>query len=131
MTYETFLTCIIDDGIEAARRDYADKPAQLRGAVAGFEACRGKTTIELKVLLERTRMAGHDVSEQAFARAPRDQESLDDFWEARCYQGEVEWVCNCVSALLMALGDPVIVTPTVRGVMKADEVLRQSSAFVH
>jgi hypothetical protein len=131
VTYEAFLTRVIDDGIEAARRDYADKPEKLRGAVAGFEACRGKSPVELKVLLDRTHMASHDLSAQAFALGPGRGEALKEFWETRCYEAEVEWVCNCVSAMLMNEGLPVIVQPTARGVLRADEVLRQSSALVH
>ena len=55
MEYGEFLSRIVDDGIVAARRDYADRPDRLMGAVAGFEACRGRTPGELVDLLRRAR----------------------------------------------------------------------------
>lgn len=138
MTYEEFLARIIDDGIEAARRDYAKKTraAHLRGAVAGFEACRGKSPIELKVLLDRACMASHDAHDelvQGRRASPGSTRpaNLAGYWEARCYELEVEWVCNCVSAMLYNEGHPVIVPPTARGTIRAAEVLARQSSAVH
>ena len=57
--------------------------------------------------------------------------TVDDYWEARCYALEVEWVANVVSAALVSAAMlcggktaiPVIITPTTRGMMKAREIL--------
>lgn len=65
MNYNDFLNRIIDDGITAAKRDYENSPDKLKGAVAGFEACRGKSPPELFELL---REAG-----EATRRAYREQ----------------------------------------------------------
>lgn len=51
MEYKTFLDRIIDDGIAAARRDYKTGP-KLEGAIAGFEACRGKLPNEVRALFQ-------------------------------------------------------------------------------
>lgn len=54
-------------------------------------------------------------------------EQLPDYWRHRCFHAEIEWVCNCVSAMLMNEGLPTIITPTCRGVMRANDVLRGAS----
>jgi hypothetical protein len=111
--YLKILERIINDGIEAARKDYASEPDKLKGAVAGFAACRGKQPAELAALFleaqERTR--------QAFRLR------VENYWEIRCYDAEIEWTCNCVSAVLLNQGLPVIVNPTARGMLKAAEVV--------
>ena len=121
-TLEAFQTRVIDDGIAAAVADYAgdtEHRQQMReGAVAGFEACRLKTPAELALLLR----AARDRERTAmFSDAP-------DTWWHKCYAGEVEWVCNCLSAVLQRHGLPVIVTPTMRGTFKAAEILGVSAA---
>lgn len=123
MTYDDFLTRIIDDGIEAAKADYT-KPEQathLKGAVAGFEACRGKPPAGLVILLGEA----HKRTMEAYG------EDVLDYWERRCFELEVEWVTNCVSALLVNQGGLPLTSyhPTARGVMKAAEVL--GSTTIH
>ncbi len=108
MEYEQFLTKIIDDGIAAATKSYASRPDKLKGAVAGFEACRGKSPEELKSELES---AGKATKMARICRA-------DNYWEVRCFEAEVEWVMNCVGAAMNHPGS------TVRGLMKAAEVLQ-------
>jgi len=112
--YNYFLNCIIDDGIAAVKIDYKDKPQELEGAIAGFEACRGKNPVELAQLLASARKATHE--------AYRDRE-VTDYWRIVCYEAEIEWTCNCVSAALANESLPVIVTPTARGMFKAAEIL--------
>lgn len=109
MDYQQFLTRVIDDGIEAAHRDYASDEHKRRGAVEGFEACRGKSPRELGELLATA------ASNTSRAREDR----VDDYWRFRCHELEVGWVCNVVSACLHNQGLPTIVTPTARGMMKA------------
>lgn len=112
-TWDEFLTKIIDDGIAAARKDYADSPEKLKGSVAGFEACRGRDPAGLMEL--RSQAA------EATARAFR--ERVNNYWEIRCYEAEVEWTCNVVSAALVNQGQEPIYPPTARGLMKAAEIL--------
>lgn len=115
-TWDAFVTKIIDDGIAAARADYAHDAAKMKGAVAGFEACRNKDPLQLRNLLS-------DARRKAGALYFVEEEKLDAYWEARCFELEVEWVCNVVSAALVNRGDPPILQPTARGVMKAAEIL--------
>lgn len=112
-SYSDFLTRVIDDGIAAATLDYNDKPNNLKGAVAGFEACRNKDPVVLAQILADARTKTHE--------AYRD--GVDNYWEIRCFEAEIEWTCNCVSAMLMNQGLTTIVPPTARGVMKAAEIL--------
>jgi len=111
--YLSFLNRIIDDGISAAREDYAKKPDKLQGSVEGFEACRGKTPPELAKILEEAR---RNTSKAHFDHA-------SDYWKIRCFEAEVEWVCNCVSAILMNQNLPTIIPPTARAYIKAAEIV--------
>jgi hypothetical protein len=113
--HQEFLTRIIDDGIAAAREDYADSPAKLEGAVAGFEACRNLSPLELISVLE----FGALETQKAF------REESPDYWRIRCFELEVEWVCNCVSAALVNNDTPSLRHdfPTARAMRKAASVL--------
>lgn len=113
MTYDEFLVRVIDEGIAAARRDYADDAPRREGAVAGFEACRGRQPAELGALLI-----------QAESQAGRAHwgESSERYWYLRCFALEVEWVCNVVSAILVNEGRDPIVPPTCRGVRRAAKI---------
>jgi hypothetical protein len=119
MGFEEFLARVIDDGLAQARRDYAHCPEKRRGAVAGFAACRDLDAIELRRLLARSR------ERVAAARA---QVPLSEYWEARCYAAEVEWVCNVVSAALHNERLPTIIPPTARGLLKAHAILGTAEA---
>lgn len=113
MEHNEFLNKIIDDGIAAAKEDYANDPVRLEGAIKGFEACRDKKPQQLMELLAQawtnTRQAMIDEAE--------------DYCRVRCYELEIEWVCNCVSVVLMSAGEPVIIQPTARAAMKVHSVL--------
>jgi hypothetical protein len=117
MQYQEFLTRVIDDGIAAARADYPhdDQTGKLRGSVEGFELCRGLTPPQLGDLLTA-------VNQDAQRRMV---EGAADYWYWRCRALEVEWVVNCVSAILMNQGLPLICgyLPTSRGVIKASEIV--------
>jgi hypothetical protein len=108
--YSDFTDKIIDAGIEAASKDYRSRPDKLRGAMAGFNDCRGKSPDELRRLLS--------ASSLALAKSL----TLDDYAERSAYHAEVEWVCNCYSAVLASNGQEPIVIPTARGTMKAMEI---------
>lgn len=116
MTHNEFIERIIDDGIVAATRDYnrPDQRDKLLGSVAGFSACREKSVAELNELLQASKTAAEDA---------RRRDDKEQYWWFRCYELEVEWVCNCVSAILQNQGLPTIITPTARGYMKAAEVV--------
>jgi hypothetical protein len=113
--HSEFLARIIDDGQAAARDSYADSLDKLEGAVAGFEACRGLSPLELITVLEHAALQ----AQEAF------RTKSDDYWRVRCYQLEVEWVCNCVSAALINNGVGALRQdlPTARGVQKAASIL--------
>jgi hypothetical protein len=115
MQLRDFLTRVIDDGLVAARADYArpEQADKLRGAVDGFELCRGCTPFELRTLYLA-------VEQDAFRRL-----TDTDYWYWCCLAAEVEWVCNVMSVPLASLGiEPILAhLPTVRGVIKAAEVL--------
>lgn len=114
MDYHEFLDRIIDEGIAAAEADY-EKGPKLDGSVAGFEACRGKPPESLKSLLGQ---ASADTHNAIIANVAE-----EDYWRIRCYGAEVEWVCNCVSVLLMSTDIPVIVPPTARAAMKVASIV--------
>lgn len=116
MSHE-FIEEIIRGGIEGAKTSYANDQMRLEGALAGFEACRGKTPEQLATLLEEV---GKNTTRAML-------EQLPDYWRHRCFHAEIEWVCNCWSAVLVNEGTAPIITPTDRGVMRANEVLRGAS----
>ena len=126
VSYELFLGRIIDDGIEAARHDYRDAPGmslrrpKREGSVAGFEACRGKQPHELAQLLAAAQT--QTAQARRVTAESRDMEA-SEYWYHRCYEAEVEWVCNCVSALLQMLHRPTICDVTYRGLRKALEIV--------
>lgn len=85
--YSDFLSTIIDDGIDAAVQDY--EPGSKRdGAVAGFNACRGKLPDELVRLWSSTNAAAQE-------KLGSDDE-LDQYLFLVHYASEVEWVLNCL-----------------------------------
>lgn len=119
MNYAEFLDEVIRRGIQGATEDYSGDASRIvakrTGAVAGFESCRGKSPKELLLMLQEARKAAHPGIAE---------EDLDRYWYLRCYEAEVEWVCNVVSAMLLNEGMSTVVTPTARGVFLADKVLR-------
>lgn len=114
MTHAEFLDRIIDDGILAARHDY-NRPNDIRlsGAVAGFTSCRYMTPTELTALLVAARQNTLD----------HFQRNSETYWYHRCAEAEIEWVCNCLSAVLVQAGLSPIVPVTARAFMKAAEIL--------
>jgi len=134
MDYMTFLNRIIDDGIKAAQHDYApenydgDRPTErglLAGSVAGFEACRGKNPLEIAQLLYEARRRDHQVILEIHRE--NDERSIDEkleaVWFAHGFESEVGWVANVLSAAFQNQGLPVIIPPTMRGVMRAAEIV--------
>jgi hypothetical protein len=118
MNYNEFLNRVIEEGIEAVKTDYI-KPEDkncLDGSIAGFEACRDKLPDQLVEIWQK---ASDDMND-AF------HEQEDNYWWFRCYEAEVEWVCNVVTAMLMNEGQTTPLLswlPTANGMMKAASII--------
>jgi hypothetical protein len=122
MKYFEFLAKVIEDGVEAAKKDYT-RPAQqckLHGSLAGFEICKEKGMVELKAILKEAQEASFEMS---FGGSPDMKVDAETYWFKKCYEAEIEWVCNVVSAMMLNHGVRPIVRPTARGVQKAAEIL--------
>ena len=115
MDYSQFLEQVIEGGIRGVKKDYTrpEQKQKLDGSIAGFEACRGKQPKELADLLSD--------AEDITRIAHREQSKM--YWYRRCYESEIEWVCNCVSAVLVNEGLEPIITPTACRVMRAAEII--------
>ena len=121
MDYQQFLERVVNDGIEAVRKDYSrpEQEPKLRGSIQGFEDCRGKSPIEIGELIKQASRRTFEAS----IRVHEDEISDGEYWVVRCRELEIEWVANVVSAMLMNQGLPVIIAPTARGAMKAAEIV--------
>jgi len=118
MNIKEALDQIINRGIEAVKRDYKENTDKYNGSIAGFEECRNKSPQELKTLLDKCREDTHKI-QVTYAT----HNIIEGYWFVRCFELEVEWVCNVLSAILMNNGMPIIITPTCRGVMMAAEIV--------
>ena len=117
MIYDEFLTRVIDDGLAAATDDYqrVDESEHLRGSIDGFEQCRHKLPHELALLLD-------SANEDAYRLSIK---CASDYWYWQCRALEIEWTCNCVSALLLNEGSAPLAShlPTARGMLKMAEIV--------
>jgi hypothetical protein len=124
MNYGEFLNSVIDDGLKSVETDewVTKYPKRLEGARAGFESCRGLTPGQLRTLLREAQRSVLEV------RSGVEDDGSDDeeYWKAQYRALQVEWVANTVSAMLMNQGQPVIVTPTARGVINAARIIGAS-----
>ena len=88
MNYNEFLDTLIRVGIEGAKKSYGGKnhnhPKMLKGAVAGFESCKGMHPVELFTQLQAAE------AKQAVSYRTDDV----DYWEHACFASEVRWVCS-------------------------------------
>lgn len=116
--FATFLEKVINDGIAAAKKDYAapSQASKLHGSVAGFEACRGKLPLELRALLTEATTSMEDYRREH-------QREPETYWFKLCYELEITWVCNVVSAMMYNQGFTPITEVTGRGLLKAAEIL--------
>jgi hypothetical protein len=115
MNLNDCLNWIIDDGIEAARADYArpDQRLKLEGSIRGFEDCRGKSPSQIAELLAE---AGHTIIK-------KHAEQAADYWYWACRRAEIEWVANVLSNVMAAQGWRPIGMMTARGAIKAAEII--------
>jgi hypothetical protein len=103
-THEYFLQTLVDDGIAAVTRNYADCPHKLEGSIAGFEACRGKSPGQPRELLTDCEAMDERLMKTALKDADLARDRLHDFWRLRCLIQEVRYLCNVVSAALVEYG---------------------------
>lgn len=124
MNYLVFLNEVIDRGIAAARESYATSDAgMLEGAIAGFESCRGKSPRKLaEHLIRASRAVARSFHYTLGTPTPL---RLKRGWWLRCYQAEVDWVANCVSAAMQNQGLPVLAShhPTARAILQAARIV--------
>lgn len=117
MLYIRFLDRVIENGKAAATESYKNDEAMLKGALEGFEACRGKNPDELRQLLaDSARIAGDSYW--------KDHENLSEYWRKQTYHQEINWVCNVISVVLQH--DTPIVTPTANGTLQAAKILTEA-----
>jgi hypothetical protein len=117
MNLNEFIEKVIEKGIEAAKADYT-KPEdsnRLKGSIEGFEACRGKNTIELKQLLIEARKESNSLSFK--------DNKIEEYWRFNSKAAEIEWVCNCVSAVLVNEGFEPLIPITCNAVLLANKIL--------
>lgn len=122
MTLEDLIERVIETGIEAAKRDYSKRTdaigvGKLEGALAGFEACRGRSLAEMRARL---------LQEEGRSAALRHEEPFDEvaYWHGRCLIAEIEWVLNCASAFQAMNGQEPAGGYTARGFMNVADILR-------
>jgi hypothetical protein len=113
-----FIYRVCADGMAAARERYSPlcQADQLRGAIEGFELCQGIEHTEH--LLEALHQANARAVE-ALAHAAADQAR----WSTRV--AKIEWVCDVVSAALVAHGLKSLGTlwPTGPAMLKTADLL--------
>jgi len=119
MNYLDALSTIIDRALAGAREDYQAGTDKLVGSVEGLEACRGKSPEDLSALLRDASVRTHE----ARVCLMRDPQHDFGYWRIRCFEAEVEWVCNCVSVMLMNQGQKTIVPPTARAALSVASIV--------
>lgn len=127
MNYSEFLNTAIEKGIKAAAKDYTEpnQKDKLEGSVAGLNACRDLAPVRLIEILKMAKEQTHEAYIKEVDTLPK-QADEKRYWYYRCYELEVEWICNVVSAMLMNEGMDVIIPPTAHGVLMADSILKSS-----
>lgn len=118
MTLSEFLDKVIETGIMGAHHDYRNSPNKLAGAIAGFEACRGRNPDEIRELLQAARAEVQDMR-----RTHHTVHDITAYWRARCKEAEIEWIANCMSAVLVNNGMRPIIPYTARGALHAHHIL--------
>ena len=117
MNYFEFLNEAINKGIDAAKKDYCEKKDEnfLAGSIAGFEACRDKLPEDL---VKAYNDATTEVNKAYF-------ENKENYWWYKCFQSEVEWICNVVSAVLVNEGQDALLPwlPTANAMMNAAAII--------
>src|SRR5262245_11259428 len=113
-----FINRVCADGIAAARAGYArlDQAEELIGSIEGYELCWGGED-------------GYNLLEALHQSNARAIEALasetDDYRRWRCRFAGIEWVCDVVSAALVAQGLPSLgpLWPTAPAMLEAAGIL--------
>lgn len=117
ITRSEFLNTIIEDGIKEVMATYTrpDQKEKMDGSIAGFEACRDRSDEELLMLKGK--------AEETCRRAML--EKANDYWWHRCFELQVEWTLNVLSAAMYVHDMDVLVPVTARGMAKAMNILKE------
>jgi hypothetical protein len=115
MNFNDVLNVVIDDGINAALQSYSKPYQSLKreGSIFGFNECRGLNAQKLAELLISAEKTTKD----------KMMKNSHDYWYWRCRHAEIEWVCNVMSAVLVSHNESPIASYSLRGMMKAVEIL--------
>lgn len=116
MVYDDFLEKIIKDGIIYSEKKYAKNQEKLMAATLGLDACRNKKPNELLGLLNEARKITQKTNINSKL-----------YIIVSTYELTIEWVCNCIAAMMIVQKQKPIVQPTMRGFLKMSEVLRVRS----
>jgi hypothetical protein len=113
MKLNQLINRLADDGIKSVVEAYPNREDKRLGSIDGFNACRGKTIEELRDLLAEAK------------KKSKQHRSLAEYWRHRYFEIQVEFVCNCVSVVLLHEGkqNQIIVEPTLRGTVRIREIL--------
>lgn len=145
MTYTDFLNRLIDDGIAEVRTTYGDPEVHHKrdGAIAGFEACRGKKQLEIVEIW-------HAAEAECFVRrrahlsagrgSPREDGGVETqgtlaraYWQKRYEHLQLEWVLNVLSVGQISQGLPAFAAhlPTVRATVKYAQIMGTANGISH
>ncbi len=117
MQYTDFLETIINRGIIIAKENFVDEchKEYLDGSITGLEACRDCSPQELYELYN------------IIFKYTNESLGESNYWFFKSYEIEIEWVMNCVSALLINQGKYPLLShlPTARGYITAVKVLNR------
>lgn len=124
MNYDDFMHRLINLGIDAAKADYGQEQGEysadkLAGSIDGFMECRGKQPTQILELLTD---ANKKVQE-AFIRVTEKEISSGEYWRVVCRQTEIQWVANCVSAMLANQGREPIIPFTARAALTVAQIV--------
>ncbi len=121
--YDQLLERIISEGLAEVHEAYAtpNEHHKRDGAIEGFEACRGKTPLELVDCWKEAEAAASKIM-----RDDREAKTDDQrYWRQRYKAMQIEWVCNVVSVAFVNNGYAPLLghLPTMRGAMKYAEIV--------
>ena len=131
--YGEFLERLCRRSLEAAQESYKNDPPKLAGARNAYAAMRGKSAEELAGMLAaaKSRTYSERLKAQGVYWSLPEGPSTCRFWIAR--ETEIEWICNCLGAVLAGqnVPSPFAYLVTARGYINAskivDELMRERS----
>lgn len=113
MKLSQFIGRIVEGSRIAVHTAYRHDESKWTGAMAGLEACWDMTPSQLLILLDAAKIAQ--------ARAEKlDHNRVE---EIRAFRYEVEWVCDCVSVVLLNQGQTPLIEPSVNAYAKVADIV--------